>query len=443
MSFLRAGQLARETPTARIDDVLGLVAENLRESHVGTIPVFDSDATNGRELRGATILGLVDERDLSKAVLQVLKNQNAPRTAVYANGFAGSAFSNGSSNSALNGHIEYSNRVAEAQIDDESLSREMPQAVRDLKARDVMRRETGFVPAVFSLENALLALDRYEVNALPVMDGAGYLGMISRADVVAALGEQIRPPSVGGMATPLGVWLTTGTVSGGAPALGLVLSGAVLAACQWASKALILFALAFWQPQWTNLFVSGQIGGAATGNNTFNLVAGAVQSLLFLLLVRCIPLSGVHAAEHQTVWAIEKGLPLRPEIVAKMPRPHPRCGTNLVALAGLILILFQHLPNDQPETVLLALLFVFFFWRNFGEALQQYFTTKPATKKQLESGIRAGEEVLRKYQQNPHEIAGLGSRLLNSGIAYSALGMITTLFALGYLQDWALLHWFK
>ncbi|HVF84850.1 MAG TPA: DUF1385 domain-containing protein, partial [Abditibacteriaceae bacterium] len=352
--------------------------------------------------------------------------------------------SNGHANGGANGHIEYSNGVPQSNLDEETLAQAVPQVVKDLTASDVMRRDLGFVPAVFSLENALLALDRYNVNALPVIDGIeGYQGMISRADVVAALGEQIRPPVVGGMATPLGVWLTTGTLSGGAPPLGLVLSGVVLALCQFASQASILLALAFYKPQWAALFASGQLSEAVTGNNSFNIAITALQGLLFLLFLRMIPMAGVHAAEHQTVWAIEKGLPLRPEIVSKMPRPHPRCGTNLVALAGLIVIIFQHLPNYNPETILVALLFVFFFWRNFGEALQQLFTTRPATRKQLEGGIRAGQEVLAKYQKNPHDMGTFGSRLLNSGIAYSAFGMIVTLAALTYLLDWALRNWLQ
>ncbi len=455
MSFLRAGQLARDTPTARPDDALGLVAENLRDARVGTIPVFDSDAIETRELRHANLLGLVDERDLSGAVLRVLQRQTVPQ-AVFSNAFQGATLHS----DASNGHIEYSNGAAPSTLgaspadassfagasgfDEETLAREVPQTVRALTARDVMRSGLGFVPAVFSLENALLALDRYDVNALPVIDGVeGYKGMISRADVVAALGEQIRPPVVGGMATPLGVWLTTGTVNGGAPALGLALSGVVLAVCQFASQATITLALAFFRPQWATLFASGQLSSATTGNNNFNTLATIAQSLLFLVFLRLIPMAGVHAAEHQTVWAIEKGLPLRPEIVAKMPRAHPRCGTNLVALGGLTTILMSHLPNYEPETILLALLFVFFFWRNFGEALQNVFTTRPANRKQLESGIRAGQEVLAKYQQNPHEVAGFGSRLLNSGIAYSAFGMIGTLWILSFLQDFALQNWLK
>ena len=61
---------------------------------------------------------------------------------------------------------------------------------------------------------------------MPVLDESNrYLGMISRADVLSALTGYIRPASVGGMATPLGVWLTDGVLNGGAPVIGLFLSG--------------------------------------------------------------------------------------------------------------------------------------------------------------------------------------------------------------------------
>src|SRR4028118_1066792 len=71
MSFVRAGQLARETPYARPDDSLGLVAENLRESNYGTIPVFDSIEVEPRRLRSEILLGVVDERDLSRLLTPI------------------------------------------------------------------------------------------------------------------------------------------------------------------------------------------------------------------------------------------------------------------------------------------------------------------------------------------------------------------------------------
>jgi hypothetical protein len=113
---------------------------------------------------------------------------------------------------AANGMRTNAEDAADAQLAVEEIS--------TLTARAVMRPQVPFIPAAFSLHNALLALDRYECSALPVVDGSGsYRGMVSRADLIAALGQQVRPPVVGGMATPLGVWLTTGSLSGGAPAL--------------------------------------------------------------------------------------------------------------------------------------------------------------------------------------------------------------------------------
>jgi hypothetical protein len=124
------------------------------------------------------------------------------------------------------------------------------------------------------------------------------------------------------------------------------------------------------------------------------------------------------------VWAIEKGLPLTVENVRKMPRAHPRCGTNLMALMGLILIVFAHLPDFNPMTIVLALFFVYLSWRRFGTAMQEYLTTRPASTKQLESGIRAGEEILRKYQEQPHVSLSFGMRLFNSGLFLSIGGFM-------------------
>jgi len=238
------------------------------------------------------------------------------------------------------------------------------------------------------------------------------------------------------MATPLGVWLTTGTLSAGAPPLGLFLSGAVMGLCLFVAYFVMLVPLAFLNPEWAMRFVSGRLGAFTPDGSAFNFVVTMLHGLLFLLAMRALPLSGTHAAEHQTVWAIERGLPLVPDVVAKMPRAHPRCGTNLLALGGLIEIVFQHLPSFDGATILLALLFIYFAWRNFGEMLQIVFTTKTATLRQLESGIAAGRSLLEKYQEQPHVMAPFAARLLRSGMAFSALGMILVLTLMGWLQNW-------
>ncbi len=404
MPFVTAGQLVRTAPTALENDSLGLVAENLRSSNYGTIAVVDrifpvegeygqaQHAT--RNFVPPRLLGLIEERDLSRAVLPIL-NANPARAVALLPGEAPPA-----------------------------LQPETPVSVASVTAREVMRTDFGFIPASFSLHNALLALDRYEALALPVLDTENrYLGMFSRADAVAALGENVRPPVVGGMATPLGVWLTDGRLTGGAPPLGLFLSGLVLAACYALAHFVILLALAAINSQWAVQFVSGRVGLDAGGGGLFSLIVTGAQGFLFLLALRLTPMAGIHAAEHQTVWAIERGLPLTPEIVAQMPRAHPRCGTNLIALIGLVTIWLQHMPSFDSVTILFSFIFTFFFWRQFGTALQEHLTTRPATRKQLESGIKAGREIMAKYQVQAHVLPPMVFRLLNSGMIFSFAGM--------------------
>jgi len=400
MPFTQAGQLARPAPIALPDDSIGHIAQNLRESTFGALPVLDRVPAERRmgapDDSPVRVLGLVLERDLI---------QCEPTKSTF---------------------------QGEQQTDDKSTFTAKP-----CTAETIMRDDLGFVPAIFSLENALSTLQRYDVPALPVIDGNGsYLGLISHADVLAAMHKNVRPPLVGGMATPLGVWLTDGHISAGAPRLGLFLTGILLGLCFVFSYVVMAFIL-YWlssalMTDWLTQFVSGRIGADSTSASWFNLIVTAAQELLFLGALRLIPLAGTHAAEHQTIWAMERGLELIPENVKQMPRAHPRCGTNLVALAGMIEIIFQHLPSFDPGTILIALLFIYLFWRNLGEWLQNWFTTRPANARQLQSGIDAGLELQRKYQEQPVVVTSFGRRLFNSGLIYAAAGMILTLGAFTY-----------
>lgn len=400
MPFTQAGQLARPAPIALPDDSVGHLAQNLRESPFGALPVLDRVPAE-RRMGGADavpvrVLGLVVEQDLIKCA-PVSSNATSEHT--------------------------------------ESTFTAPPQNA--CTAESIMRSDLGFVPAVFSLENALSTLQRYDVPALPVIDGnSNYLGLISHADVLAAMNKNIRPPLVGGMATPLGVWLTDGHISAGAPTFGLFLSGVLMGIClifSYIVMGFIMYGLsAAFQTDWLTQFVSGRIGAESGSGNWFSLLVTLAQGILFLGAFRLLPIAGTHAAEHQTVWAMERGLELTPENVKQMPRAHPRCGTNLVALAGLIEIVFQHLPSFDPGTILFALLFIYLFWRNVGEWLQNYFTTRPANAKQLQSGIDAGLELQKKYQEQPVVVTSFGRRLFNSGLIYSAAGMIVTMGAFSF-----------
>ncbi len=437
MPFTKAGQLTRMTPTARADDTLGLVAENLRASPHGVLPVLDRtlyEDSAGMLPGSARVLGLICENDLARVVMAEL-NSDAPNgnARVAENGAAALTASNGVV-SSQNGTLVEARPLVSTSMNGHSPAKQYSER----NARSIMRGDSGIVPAAFSLHNALLTLQRYDLPALPVVDEAGnYRGMISRADVVAALEGTVRPPLVGGMATPLGVWLTTGHISAGSSALGLFLSGALLSLCLMTAHWIMLLALAGINRDWAAIFVSARMGVEMSAPPGFDFLALGAEYLLFLVLLRALPLAGVHAAEHQTVWAIEKGLPLTVEHVEKMPRAHPRCGPNLAVLAGLLVVCFQHLPMNDEGSVIFVLLFIFLVWRFFGRLMQEWFTTKPATKKQLEGGIASGKALLEKYQAEPHLEVGFGQRVFNSGIIMVALGMFPTMILLGdFMEKW-------
>ncbi len=437
MPFSRAGQLARPVPTARLTDPIGLVAENLRSSPHGVLPVLDR-ITFGEghpSERNARVLGLIDIRDLARAT------QPAPvavptfgadfslLSGTEMNGYANNHNGNGHAENghAENGHAE-NIRSENGIYEGHQENGIAPKIFEELTARDLMRTDVPHIPSIFSLQNALLTFDRYDLSALPVLDEAGqYRGVLSRADVVAALGNNIRPPMVGGMATPLGVWLTNGTLTGGAPPFGLFLSGLTLAGCLFVSQ--IVLALIFWMinPIWGAAAFSGRLGMALDDTQALNVVAFLGHKLLFLLALRALPMAGIHAAEHQTVHALERGLPLELEYVEKMPRAHPRCGTNLLAIAGIMTIGFIHLPDVGPEWVLLVLAATFFGWRAFGTLIQEWFTTRPASKKQLMGGIKAARQLMDKYQAQPFAQPASPFKLLNNGMVLSMLGMFAGL----------------
>ena len=437
MPFTRAGQLARSVIAARATDPIGLVAENLRMSQGGVIPVLDR-ATLGEidpDERNARVLGLISQDDLSRATRNLMAPVAQP-VAVYAGGAdIDIAHQNGNGAANGNGHnISHGVAVADA-VGDAELHNSA------LTAGDIMRSDVPYIPANFSLHNALLTLDRYELPAMPVYnDARQYLGMISRADLLAGIHQSVRPPLVGGMATPLGVWLTDGRNAGGAPNLGLFLTGLILSVGLMLSTALIVAGAWALRPEWGAMAYSGRLGAAIEPSNVFNTITALIQGFLFLMFFRVLPLSGVHAAEHQTVWALERGLPLTVENVRSMPRAHPRCGTNLVALGGLLTIGIQHLPEITPNWILLVFIVAFFGWRNLGTALQNGFMTRPATDAQIEGGIRAANEVMAKYQAQPMATAPLPLRLLNNGMIWSAAGMMLGLFVLDSLMSLVMLQ---
>lgn len=264
---------------------------------------------------------------------------------------------------------------------------------------------------------ALRRLAEPGVNTLIVVDDRKVVrGLISATDLVPRRRMPPRPAVVGGMATPFGVYLTNGAVKGGASGFALMCTGAVMFVLLVGALNLTKFAM-------PAILSFGIPASAQDG------ILSVLTPMLFLLFMRLIPLSGTHAAEHQVVHALERGEDLVPEIVRRMPRVHPRCGTNFAAGASIFVATFgfQGIPglpwvqNDEYRLII-ACAVTLFFWRKVGSVLQEFVTTRPANDKQLQNGIRAAEELLDSFARASVTTPSIPQRIWNSGFLHVMAG---------------------
>ncbi len=291
------------------------------------------------------------------------------------------------------------------------------------------------------ISQAFALFDLYpEQSVVGVVDGRGtYYGILSRADLLAGCFRTLAPAKVGGMATPLGVYLTDGVEYGGVGNWALVLAGALMSA---------LFTAALLTGTWIQNFAIGHhvdlYGGAIRlltplmpqyAASFVEDIQVLVPLFFMLLLLRVIPVAGYHAAEHQVVHCIERGEPLLPDKVASMPRPHPRCGTNLVAAISLFGVCFSIFAGlwSYSSAIVPAAIVTLLTWRQVGTFFQQYFTTRKASPKQVASGIAAGEDLLRKYRLNTNRTAKMPLRIWRMGIVQMCCGL-----GLAWAAFWAL-----
>lgn len=285
---------------------------------------------------------------------------------------------------------------------------------------------------------ALRIMQEYGLSSLPVLSPDGqYLGMVLRSDVLALTCETIRPPMVGGMATPLGVYLTGGGVRAGAGSLGLFLTGVLLMVLNLLAMVLV-YSGSRWIQEKTGFplyaMLVSPVASWLDWQDWVGIALRGLPILLFLLFVRFSPIAGIHAAEHMTVHAIERGEPLEVEHVRRMPRVHPRCGTNLAAGA----IIFLTLANlntgiYRDITLLAALITTLLTWRPLGNFLQALFTTRPPTERHLRNGIEAGKQLLQRYQMQGYRHLTLHERIWNMGILQIATGMLAVWWILELL----------
>ncbi|RYG35325.1 DUF1385 domain-containing protein [bacterium] len=273
-------------------------------------------------------------------------------------------------------------------------------------------------PTIFGHASAAEALRALETTSTLVVIDADrrVLGVLTAADLYPRPLPRPRPAQIGGMATPFGVYLTNGVVSGGVPKWALAVTGAMM---------------------FTLLFIGDQVAmalaPALTGvsDSVASNLLTATSIFIFLVGLRLIPMSGVHGAEHMVVHAMEREEELKPEIVRRMPRVHPRCGTNIAAGASLFLGFFGASWIKEPELrLLVAALVTVMLWRPFGSFLQSYFTTRRPTDRQLASGIRAGEMLLEAHARSPRAKGSIPIRIWNSGMlqvmagSFAAYGIV-------------------
>lgn len=269
-------------------------------------------------------------------------------------------------------------------------------------------------PTLLARSSASEALRLFEASRLPALavtdDDGRVIGVLTPSRLTATTDREARPKLVGGMATPFGVYLTGGGVTGGVQPLALVATGALLFATFLAGAYLALAVGAVLPP-------------AVQRSTVFDPLVHGLGLLFFFLLMRALPLTGYHAAEHMTVHAIEQGEPVEPETVARMPRVHPRCGTNLAVAVALFLgVLSLPWPGGQETGVLLGLLAALFLFRPIGSFVQFFFTTRPPTPAQIQAGVQAGKSLLHNYQTARRTRSGPFERLVQSGLFHVLAG---------------------
>ena len=317
-------------------------------------------------------------------------------------------------------------------------------AVDSATVGEVMERSPACANVYMSIQQAADLMDAAGAEVLPVIDEFGsYRGIVTRSDVLAVLLDVLRPPMVAGMATPLGVHLTTGAVSAGAGSLGLYLAGVALMLMMVAARGvLVLAAFIADKALGTHLIplLASPPTGLFAGVDAIHNIFVPLQLVLMLVFLRLSPMSSYHAAEHQVVHTIEAGEPLSPDIVARMPRAHPRCGTNFMAAATIFIVVATKFGSATG--VLIAMLVVILGWRTIGYYLQQYVTTKRPSQRHIQNAIKVGEELLAKYSRQPNRSADGWLRIWNMGVLQVALGFATVLLLDAWLSRFELMSWF-
>lgn len=270
-------------------------------------------------------------------------------------------------------------------------------------------------------------------DAAFVADRSGFLmGMVRWHDLVVPHSVVRAPLGAGGMATPFGVYLTAGGVRAGVGPGGLVVGGIALGA-MIAAAHLVVGAGCWGADAFLGTSVLGLWMQTAPprefGTASAWLSLQAASAVMFLVMLRLSPITGNHGAEHQVVHAMERGEPLTPEVVSRMPRVHARCGTNLIAAVAVFAGILQIVTTLRPFGLdalagsLIGAAAAFKSWRAVGAFLQAHFTTKRPSPRQLERAIEAANDLRERYPREARSRQTVLKRLWYMGAPQTALGV--------------------
>ncbi len=266
---------------------------------------------------------------------------------------------------------------------------------------------------------------------IPIVEADGkYNGFcVSRAKLGDLITGTLRPPRLGGLATPLGVYITSGYHMAGSKLPGLIATGVLFGLFMSLVEALYPFMaitlITLFPPLGTN-GSEGLWGGIQIGYFLISLLIG----------IRFTPISRLHGAEHMTINAIESGSEVTLDKVRHFPKEHIRCGTNLMVIflgiqIGVLSLhaLQSHLSLTGEMLYVIAwIVLIKIFGKPVGIWLQTHFTTTVPNDAQLESGLKAGREILEKFNTDPHPKPSIWKRLWGMGF-------------LQVLSAYALTHW--
>lgn len=242
---------------------------------------------------------------------------------------------------------------------------------------------------------------------------------------------------ISGSAMPTGVHLSDGSVRTSSN-WELVLTGMGILGLGGLSAAfsyVIIWALGYAEHVPTVPMLLGILVQVPANLAAWQIGIDMILFTVFLIVLRVSPLAGYHAAEHMTVTCIERFGYVDVDRVREMPRAHARCGTSL--LTGVLPVVFVAIPLmgalppelGWPLTVLVLIT----GWRlryRTGWFIQQYFTTKPPTERQLAAGIRSGQRLLARAERVAGVPTSPGHRFWQRGIAQMVLGVVIGMWIL-------------